>query len=282
LLLPPPGFAREAFLFLVGRSRRDVLATFDVSNTRITLGLLEGEAVRATCALAADPHRTADEYALLVAGFLRERGLTPEQIASAVVASVVPPLTETIGHVCRRVFLTRPLVVGAGTRTGIRISTRNPREVGPDRIVNAVAAIHLHGSPAIVVDFDTATVFDVIAADGSYAGCAIAPGLSLAAEALVRQASLLPRVELCAPDTAVGRDTASALQSGVVLGHCALVEGMVARIRLEIGEQSVVVATGDLAPLIAAGVPAIQHVAPHLSLLGLRLIHELNAREGRL
>src|SRR4051794_420004 len=229
-----------------------MLATFDISNTRIKAGIFDGPDLRATFSLAADVRRTADEYAVLLDGFLREERIQRRDVHGAAIASVVPPLTGIFEQVCSRLFRQQPLVVGAGTRAGIRVATHQPREVGADRIVNAIAVQHLHGSPAIVVDFDTATSFDVVAADGSYAGTVIAPGLTLAAEALFQHTSRLARVELTNPRTVIGKDTASALLSGAVFGHVALVEGQITRIRTELGEPAIIVATGDLATLVAA------------------------------
>lgn len=255
-----------------------MLATLDVSNTRVTLGLFPPEGpARAVLSLAADARKTEDEYALTLRGFLQQEGVDPASIDAVAIASVVPPLTETFSHVASRLFGVRPLVVGTGTRTGLRIATQNPREVGADRIVNAVAARHLYGAPVVVVDFDTATTFDVVGTDGAYLGCAIACGLGVAAESLVQRTSLLRRVELAAPASAsaIGRDTTAALQAGLVLGHVAMVEGLLARLRREVGAEAPVVATGEWAAVIVPHTSSIQHVEPHLSLLGLRLLHDL-------
>lgn len=255
-----------------------MLATIDIGNTSISVGLFQGQSPRATCTftLAADVHRPADEYVVLLDGLLRQAGIQPGQVRGVAIASVVPPLTETFAHLCARFFKVPPLVVGAGTRTGIRIATANPREVGTDRVVNAVAAFHLVNGPAIVVDFGTPTTFDVIGPDGAYLGAVIAPGLLLSAEALYHRTARLPRVDLVRPPRVVGKDTMSALQSGLLYGHVAMVEGMIQRIRAEIGMQSTTIATGELATLVAREMSAIQHVEPHLSLLGLRLIYEHN------
>ncbi len=258
-----------------------MLATFDISNTRITTGIFDGAELRAHFAAAADPRRTADEYGLLLSAFLQQEGIARGDIEGAAVASVVPTLTGTFQHVCSRVLHVRPLVVGEATRTGIRLATRNPREVGADRIVNAIAVQHLHGSPAIVVDLDTATAFDVVVPDGSYAGSVIAPGLALSAEALAQHTSRLQRVQLSKPATVVGKDTISALQAGLVYGHVALIEGLVERIRTEIARpDAVVVATGELAPLLAGETRCIERIEPWLSLIGLRLLYERNQEAG--
>jgi len=253
-----------------------VLATFDISNTRIKAGIFDGAALRATFSLAADVRRTADEYGVLLDGLLREERIQRRDIHGAAIASVVPPLTGVFEHVCTRLFKQPPLVVGVSTRAGIRIATQQPRELGADRIVNAIAVQHLHGSPAIVVDFETATAFDIVAADGAYSGTVIAPGLALAAEALFQHTSRLQRFELTKPKSVIGKDTISALLSGAVLGHVALVEGLIARIRAELGSPVIVVATGELASLVAEQTDCIDRVEPWLAHVGLRLFYELN------
>ncbi len=255
-----------------------MLAAFDLGNTQVTVGVFDGPALRSCFRLASDLGRPSEEYGLLLSGLLAREGIPCEAIDGTAIASVVPPLTERFTELSERLFHQCAVVVGAGTRTGVHVATHNPREVGPDRIVNAAAAFDLYGGPLIVIDFGTATAFDVIGADGSYLGAAIAPGLALSAEALFRHASRLHRVDLQTPRNVVGKDSASALQSGVMLGHVAMVEGMVARIRSEMGHRSTVVATGDLAPAIAERTSVIEHVEPHLALLGLRLMHELNQR----
>jgi type III pantothenate kinase len=258
-----------------------MLATIDISNTRVTTGLFDGAEMRAHFAAAADARRTADEYALLLSAFLREEGIPRGDVRGAAIASVVPALTGVFEQVCSRVLRVRPLVVGDAARIGIRLATRNPREVGADRIVNAIAVQHLHGSPAIVVDLDTATAFDIVAPDGSYAGSVIAPGLALSAEALAQHTSRLQRVQLSKPTTIVGKDTIGAIQSGLIYGHIALIEGLVERIRSEIAQPTaVVVATGELAPLLAVETRCIDRIEPWLSLIGLRLFYERNQEAG--
>ncbi len=253
-----------------------MLAAFDIGNTRVSVGIFDGEALRSAFSLATDVRRTAEEYALLLAGLLQEEGVSRTEVQGAAIASVVPPLTEAFEQLCVRLFRVRPLTVGNGTRTGIRVVTYNPREVGTDRVVNAVAAHHLYDGPAIIVDFGTATTFDVVGDDGSYLGSAIAPGLGLSAEALFERASRLQRVDLVRPKTVVGKDTASALQSGLLYGHLAMVEGMVARIQAELGQRALVVATGEQASLVVREAAGVDRIEPHLTLIGLRLLYELN------
>jgi type III pantothenate kinase len=253
-----------------------VLTAFDISNTRVTIGFFADAELRASLSLTADPRRTADEYALLLAGYLREEKLLRRGVDAAVIGSVVPQLSSTFEQICQRLFHVRPLLVGAGMRTGIRVATQHPREVGPDRILNALAVQHLYGAPAIVVDLDTATVFDVVAGDGAYIGSVIAPGLMVSAEALSQRTSRLQRVELAKPKQVIGKDTVSAVQSGLIFGHVAMIEGLVARIRAELGAPAMVVATGDLAPLLASETSCIDRIEPNLSLIGLRLFYEHN------
>jgi type III pantothenate kinase len=258
-------------------SGRSLLAALDVSNTRVSVGVFDGPDLRTAFVLAADARWTADVYRVLLAGALREEGLRPEAIRHAVLACVLPPLTEPLEQVCGRLFGTRPLLIGApGVRTGIRIAALNPREVGPDRVANAVAAYELARGPATVVDFGTVTVFDAVGADGAYLGSAIAPGLALSAEAVFAHTSRLQRVELAPPRSVVGKDTVAALQSGLVYGHAALVDGMVARIAAELGQRAPVIATGELAPLVASVATSIDRVEPRLTLTGLRLLFERN------
>lgn len=256
-----------------------MLAALDISNSRVSVGVFDGRELCSTFSLAADVHRPADEYRYLLAGLLQEEGISRQRVRGAAIASVVPPLTEAFQQACQRLFHVRPLIAGAGLRTGIRVATRNPREVGTDRVLNAIAVRHLVGDAAIVVDFSTATSFDVVDADGTYLGSAIAPGLELAAEALFEHTSRLQRVDLMRPSSVIGKDTAGAVQSGLVLGHVAMVEGMIARLRAELGKPCVVVATGELAPLVAREAAGIDRVEPHLTLIGLRLLYELNQEQ---
>ncbi|HLY67253.1 MAG TPA: type III pantothenate kinase, partial [Chloroflexota bacterium] len=254
---------------------------FDIGNAHVSVGVFDGHRPKAVFKLASDVRRPAEEYAFLLRGILSDEGISREDVDGVAIASVVPPLTDRFEQLAQRLFDCRPLVVGAGTRTGVHVAMHNPREVGTDRILNAAAGFNLFGGPLIVIDFGTATSFDVVGPDGAYAGSATAPGLALGAEALFQAASRLHRVDLARPKSAIGKDSASALQSGVILGHVAMVEGMVARIRAETGSASQVIATGELAPLIAAETAVVDHVEQHLSLIGLRLLYELNQEEPR-
>ncbi|HLG71870.1 MAG TPA: type III pantothenate kinase [Chloroflexota bacterium] len=256
-----------------------MLAVFDIGNAYVSAGVFEGDRLRTAFKLASDIRRPLEEYAFLLTGLLAQEGVDREAIDGVAIASVVPPLTEPFEQLACRVFGRKPLVVGTGIRTGVHVAMHNPREVGTDRILNAAAAFHLYGGPLIVLDFGTGTSFDVVSADGAYSGSATAPGLAISAEALFQAASRLHRVDLARPKCVVGKDSASALQSGIIFGHTAMVEGMVARIAAETGKPKCVVATGELAPLVAAETSVIDHVEPHLTLIGLRLMWELNRRD---
>ncbi len=247
----------------------------DIGNTEITLGVFDGEELRATWHVSTGIHRTVDEYAVLLLNMIG-RGPSDFDIDAVAVCSVVPPLVAVFEELCQRYLHVSPLVVGAGVKTGVRIRMDNPREVGADRIANAAAAHHLYGGPVIITDLGTATTFDVVSKEGDYMGGAIAPGIGVAAEALFMRAAKLPRVELTRPKQAIGRDTIAAMQSGIVFGYVGLVEGLVARIQKELGEPAKVVATGGFAEPIARETAVINVVNPNLTLVGLRLIYQMN------
>ena len=253
-----------------------MLLAVDIGNTNITMGVFDDDALAAKWRIATDASRLADEYALMVNQLLPYRGLSPTEVSAVAVCSVVPPLTPTFVELCRANFGVDPLVVGAGTRTGIRILYDNPRDVGADRIADAAAALHLYGGPAIVVDMGTATVFDAISEKGEYLGGAIAPGLSVASDALFHSTSMLRRVDLAMPPQAIGKNTVHAIQSGLVLGSAEMVRGMVARFDKELGGGSKVIGTGGLAALVERVANIFDVVNEDLTLAGLKLIHEMN------
>jgi type III pantothenate kinase len=253
-----------------------MLLAIDVGNTNVTVGVFEGEELKASWRLEADVNRLADEYGVLMVNLLEHEGIGSGQIDAAVIASVVPDLDPVFEGVCRRYFGVRPLAVSAGVRTGLRILYDSPRDVGADRVADAVAAIKLYTPPLILVDLGTATVFDAISKDGDYLGGAIAPGLVIAAEALFQRAARLYRVELARPTSAIGRNTVAALRSGVIFGYVGLVEGMVGRFKQELGEEAKVVATGGWAELVAQETDVINVVDTNLTLMGLRFIYEMN------
>jgi type III pantothenate kinase len=253
-----------------------MLLTIDIGNTDTTLGVFKGEELRATWHMATSVHRRADEYGALLLNLLHQQGLDTSDVKAIALCGVVPPLISTFDELFQRYFHISPLVVGAGVKTGVRIRMDNPREVGADRIVNAAAAHRLYGGPVIITDLGTATTFDTVSKEGDYLGGAIAPGILTAAEALFTRAAMLPRVEMVRPKHAIGTNTTAAMQSGIIFGYVGLIEGMVARIQKELGEKAKVVATGGVAELIAKETKVIDVVNPHLTLIGLRLIYEMN------
>jgi len=258
-----------------------MLLAVDISNTTIELGIFHQEELVATWRVATDVRYTADQFGLLFLTLFPHAGVQPKDIPEAILASVVPPLVSVFTQACQRYLALSPLVVRAGIKTGVRILTDNPREVGADRVADAAAAHRLYGGPAIVVDFGTATTFDVISRDGEYLGGAIAPGIETASRALFQYAAQLPLVELARPSRAIGRNTVANMQSGILFGWVGLVEGLVARIQRELGGGARVIATGGQAETIARETPVIEIIDPHLTLKGLRIIHDLNRETVR-
>ena len=256
-----------------------MLLALDIGNTNVTLGVFNGEDLNATWRFASDPHKMSDEYAVLLMNLLPQAGVRFDDMTAAVICSSVPPLVTTFEELCRRYFGITPIVVGAGIKTGVRVLYENPREVGADRITDAVAAYRTYGGPVIVVDCGTATVLDVVTKEGDYLGGAIAPGILVAVDALVANTSMLRRIELVRPKQAIGRNTVHSMQSGILFGYVGLIEGLVMRFKQELDGVPTVVATGGLAPLIAKETAVIDAVAPDLTLHGLRMIYEMN-RDG--
>ena len=253
-----------------------MLLALDIGNTNVTLGAFLGGDLKATWRISTDAHKMPDEYSILLRSLLTLKGIAPEQIRDVVLCSVVPPLTTVFQAAARDAFNATPLVVGTGTRTGVRIRYDNPRDVGADRIADSVAAYRLYGGPAVVVDFGTATVFDAINREGEYLGGAIAPGIGVSAEALYHGTAQLRRVELAPPSSAVGRNTVEALQSGLLFGHVEMVQGMVRRFQQELGGDAKAIATGGDASLIARFTSVFHAVNLDLTLIGLSLIHQAN------
>jgi len=253
-----------------------MLLTIDIGNTNLTLGLYIGAKLGNRWRLATDHDRMPDEYGLQILGMLQHSGCSPKQLDGICLASVVPPLTGRIVKACE-IYLQAPLlVIDDKINTGITIRYEDPSAVGADRIVDAVAVNTFYGGPACVVDFGTATTFDAINAQGEYLGGAIAPGIGIAADALFMRAAKLPRVDLQRPPSVIGYNTVHAIQSGLLFGYVALVEGMVARFRQELGPEMKVIATGGLAEIVAKETKSIDIIAPWLTLDGLRLIWEMN------
>src|SRR5574337_369726 len=253
-----------------------MLLALDVGNTNTTVGLFEGKELRMHWRLSTRRDGTGDEYGMLISNLLHLAALKPEQISALILASVVPPLQSSLKEMAQRYFRVMPLVVGPEIKTGMPILYDRPREVGAGRIVNAVAALELYGGPAIVVDFGTATTFDAVSAQGEYLGGVIAPGIGIAAEALFERTAKLPRIDIARPTSVVGKTTVASMQSGLFFGYLGLVEGIVTRMRDEMGGNPVIIGTGGLAQLILAESPSIKHVDPLLTLTGLRIIYERN------
>lgn len=253
-----------------------MLLAVDIGNTSIKLGVFKGEELHTTWHMSTSIHRMVDEYAALLLTLLHHRGLNIADIKEVALCSVVPPLIATFDELFKRYFHVSPLVVGAGIKTGVRIRMDNPREVGTDRIVNAAAAHHLYGGPIIIADLGTATTFDTVSKEGDYLGGAIAPGITTGAEALSTRTAMLPRVELIPPKRAIGTNTITAMQSGIVFGYVGLIEGIVSRIQRELGVKTKVVATGGYAELLAKETPVFDVINPDLTLIGLRFIYEMN------
>jgi type III pantothenate kinase len=253
-----------------------MLLTVDVGNTNTVLGVFEGAELRVHWRLTTRREQTADEYGILVRNLFATSGLSPEGVGGVALASVVPPLTPVLVALSRDYLGQEPLVVEPGVKTGMPILYEPPGDVGADRILNGVAAFAAFGGPVVIVDFGTATTFDVVTRKGEYAGGVICPGIGVSADALFQRAARLPRVDVRHPGSVIGRSTVTSMQSGLYFGYAALVEGLLARIAAELGEPPRVVATGGFAETLAAEIPSIERVDPVLTLTGLRLIWERN------
>lgn len=256
-----------------------MLLAIDIGNTNIKIGVFDGDELKATWNVATGIHSTTDEYGGVLLNLMERKKVSPSEITGVALCSVVPPLLPAFVELCTKYLHSEALVVETGVKTGMRIRLDNPREVGSDRVVDAVAAQHLYGKPLIIVDLGTATTFSVVSKEGDYLGGAIAPGIVIATEALYTRTAALPRIRLNRPEQAIGRNTIAAMQSGVVFGHVGLIEGMILRIEQELGSKARVIATGGQAYFLAQEIPAIEIVNPDLTLIGLRLIYEMNKEQ---
>ncbi|TFE24107.1 type III pantothenate kinase [Cohnella luojiensis] len=253
-----------------------MILVVDVGNTNIVLGLYQGRILSHNWRLSTNRSATVDEYGILISNLFQLAGVRADQIEGVILSSVVPPIMNTLEQLFTKYVGKEALIVGPGIKTGLNIRYENPREVGADRIVNAVAGIEQYGTPLVVVDFGTATTFDYIDASGAYLGGAIVPGIGISAEALYQRAAKLPRIELSKPKTVIGRNTVAAMQAGIIFGYAGQVDGIVRRICKEFNVQPRVIATGGLAEMIAEESETIEKVDPLLTLEGLRIVYERN------
>jgi type III pantothenate kinase len=253
-----------------------MLLAIDIGNTNIVWGVFDGDKLLVDWRVSTDHAKTTDEYAILLLDLLRVEDISPERMDGVILSSVVPPLTPLFEELSETYFHCLPLIVAAEIETGLTIKYTNPQEVGSDRIVNAAAAYRRYGGPIIIVDFGTATTFCTVTAAGEYLGGAIAPGLRISAEALYARTAKLPKIELARPKSAIGQDTVTSMQAGLIFGYAGLVDELVRRIQHELGRECFVVATGGLAGLIAPESRTIREVRPHLTLEGLALLWALN------
>ena len=254
-----------------------MLLAIDCGNTNTVFAVCDGEEMRGEWRIATDGRRTADEYAVWLTQLLALHGLKREDIDGAIIATVVPDALFNLQSLCRRYFKADPLVVGDGGVTlGVKVLLDNPDEVGADRLVNAVSAHARYPGDLILIDFGTATTFDVVNGNGDYVGGVIAPGINLSLEALHMAAAKLPRIGVKRPPSVIGKSTVPAMQSGVYWGYISLIEGLVSRMAAEIGRKPTVIATGGLAPLFADATKVIDHLDPHLTVRGLMAVWRLN------
>ncbi len=253
-----------------------MLLLIDAGNTNVVMAVHDGREYRGIWRIATEPQRTSDEYAVWLLGLFQLTGRSRQDIAAAVIGTVVPAALYHLRRLVRDWFDVEPLIARPSLDWGFEIKVDQPSEVGADRLLNALAAHAAYRGPLVVIDFGTATTFDVVDHDGSYVGGVIAPGINLSIEALHRAAARLPRIGIGRPQAVIGRGTVPAMQSGIYWGYVAMIEGLVARIKGEFGAPLKVIATGGLAPLLAEGASVIERIDPDLTLDGMRLLAERN------
>ncbi len=252
----------------------NLLLAIDAGNTNINFAVFDGNSIIAKWRIATIHNRTGDEYAVILAQLLQNEGLDKKRIKHIIIASVVPPIMLQINKLCQGLFRIKPLIVGENIQVPLKVKIDNPKEIGADRVVNAIAARLKYKRPAIIVDFGTATTFDVLDSTGAYRGGAIAPGINLSLSALQEAAARLPKVWIKKPAKVIGTNTVSAMQSGIYWGYIAMIEGMVDRIKKEMKANPLVIATGGLAPMFSESTKYIEKIEPDLTLLGLNAIFQ--------
>jgi type III pantothenate kinase len=254
-----------------------LILAVDVGNTNIVLGVFEGKTLRASWRLSTAKERTADELGMILINLFQYEKLSIEQVEAVIIASVVPSIMYTLEHSVKKYFKVEPMIIGPGIKTGINIRCQNPKEVGSDKIVNAVAGYELYGGPLIIVDMGTATTFCAISAKGEYLGNVICPGIKISSDALYQKAAQLPRIDLIKPEGVIGKNTILSMQSGIFYGYVGQIDYIVQRIKNEMQDDSIkVIATGGMARLVADEAKAISEVNPTLTLEGLRIVYERN------
>lgn len=258
-----------------------MILVLDVGNTNIVIGVYEKEQLKYHWRIETNRNRTEDEYGMMIKSLFEHQGSSISQVKGIIISSVVPPIMFFLEKMCEKYFNIKPLIVGPGIKTGLNIKYDNPKEVGADRIVNAVAGIHEYGSPLIIVDFGTATTYCFINEESHYMGGAIAPGINISTEALYTKAAKLPRIEIASPENIIGRSTVEAMQAGIVYGYVGQVDGIVSRMKAHSKKEPKVIATGGLAGLIAKESKYIDIVDPLLTLKGLHLIYKRNIDQKR-
>jgi type III pantothenate kinase len=253
-----------------------MLMVFDIANTNIKIGLFDDNLLIANWRISTGVHRMPDEYGIMLLNLLRKERIAAHEVTQCAISCVVPPLLTIFNEMMVKYFHVKPLIVGPGIKTGVKIRYENPREIGADLIANAAAAISLYQTPIIIVALGTATAFAIVSKNAEYLGGVIAPGIGISLEALYTRTSALPRVDLVRPARTIGPNTIAAMQSGTIFGWAGLIDGIVERIREELGEKAMVVATGGYANLIAKESKTIEKVNPELTLQGIKIIHDMN------